>query len=594
VSRVGVLARPDLGEAGPTLRELIHWLRERGVGVCLEERTARLVQDLAAACTVASGKEVAQQADALVVLGGDGTLLAASHVVEKPIPVLGVNFGSLGFLTEITLPELYPALEGVLSGSYRFEERRMLHAVVRRGGKPQSEGDVLNDVVITKAAFSRIIELDVAVDGSFVSSFRADGLIVSSPTGSTAYNLAAGGPILHPMLPAVGPDADLPAHALPPPAGGGRRRFHRGEPARCAGRRRPDHARRPAGLPARPPGHGDGDAKRPRDPAGEGARARLLRDPPYQAQVGRADRASLSLDAGVALALAVPVALWQARVHAVPTAAGLWRGVSDPPGAGRLLLAAAVGIAGAFLLRRRPPAVRRPLLFLLLSAAPLVPLFTDGWWPCSPSRARPSSCWRRRPSPWPSSVRPRRLLPRRRGWGAGPCSPRPSSSMRCSAPGSPAPAGPQGDEPHYLVMAQSLLSDGDLDLRDEFARREYAPFFAGTLQPHTSPRSPAGRIYSVHTPGLAALLLPAYALGGYTGARLFMSALAALTAVLVYRLVRDASVDPAAAAGAWAICALTPPLAFYAVALYPEVPAAWPPPRSCSCHGGIRGRSGPW
>jgi len=203
VSRVGVLARPDLGEAGPTLRELIRWLRERGVGVCLEERTARLVQDLAATCAVGSGKEVVRQADALVVLGGDGTMLAASHVVEKPIPVLGVNFGSLGFLTEITLPELYPALEGVLSGSYRFEERRMLHAVVRRGGNPQSEGDVLNDVVVSKATFSRIIELDVAVDGAFVSSFRADGLLVSSPTGSTAYNLAAGGPILHPALAAV-------------------------------------------------------------------------------------------------------------------------------------------------------------------------------------------------------------------------------------------------------------------------------------------------------------------------------------------------------------------------------------------------------
>jgi NAD+ kinase len=203
VSNVGILARPDLGQAAPTLRELIRWLRDRRVGVCLEERTARLVQDLAATCAVASGKEVVQDADALVVLGGDGTLLAASHVVQKPIPVLGVNFGSLGFLTEITLPELYPTLEGVLSGSYRFEERRMLHAVVRRGGKPQSAGDVLNDVVITKAAFSRIIELDVAVDGAFVSSFRADGLIVSSPTGSTAYNLAAGGPILHPTLPAV-------------------------------------------------------------------------------------------------------------------------------------------------------------------------------------------------------------------------------------------------------------------------------------------------------------------------------------------------------------------------------------------------------
>jgi NAD+ kinase len=200
---VGVLARPDLGEAGPTLRDLICWLGARGVGVCLEERTARLVMDLATSCTVEAAKDVAEHADALVVLGGDGTLLAASHALGKPIPVLGVNFGSLGFLTEITLPELYPTLEGVLAGSYRYEERRMLHAVVRREGRPESAGDVLNDVVITKASFSRIIELEVAVDGAFVSSFRADGLIVSSPTGSTAYNLAAGGPILHPALPAI-------------------------------------------------------------------------------------------------------------------------------------------------------------------------------------------------------------------------------------------------------------------------------------------------------------------------------------------------------------------------------------------------------
>ena len=203
MSRVGVLARPDLGEAGPTLRELIRWLGARGVAVCLEERTAHLVMDLAPACTVAAAKDVADHADALVVLGGDGTLLAASHAVGQPIPVLGVNFGSLGFLTEITLPELYPALEGVLAGSYRYEERRMLRAVVRREGRPDTAGDVLNDVVVTKASFSRIIELEVAVDGAFVSSFRADGLIVSSPTGSTAYNLAAGGPILHPALPAI-------------------------------------------------------------------------------------------------------------------------------------------------------------------------------------------------------------------------------------------------------------------------------------------------------------------------------------------------------------------------------------------------------
>lgn len=204
MSTVGVLVRPDLGQARPALQELVAWLGQRGIEPCLEERTALLAGlKPGSACAVASGREVAARSDALVVLGGDGTLLAASHLIETPVPVLGVNFGSLGFLTEITLPELYPALEGVLAGDYQFEERRMLRAAVRREGEPEVAGDVLNDVVITKAALSRIIELDVTVDGIFVSAFRADGLIISSPTGSTAYNLAAGGPILHPALPAV-------------------------------------------------------------------------------------------------------------------------------------------------------------------------------------------------------------------------------------------------------------------------------------------------------------------------------------------------------------------------------------------------------
>jgi NAD+ kinase len=204
VSTVGLLARRDLEVAGPALRELLVWLRARGVAVVVEERTAELMDGGAAAGTrVAPAREMAAQVDALVVLGGDGTLLSASHLVDRPVPVLGVNFGSLGFLTEITMAELYPALEGVLRGQYRYEERGMLRAVVRRADEPEVTGDVLNDVVITKAALSRIIELEVSVDGLFVSSFRADGLIVSSPTGSTAYNLAAGGPILHPTLPAV-------------------------------------------------------------------------------------------------------------------------------------------------------------------------------------------------------------------------------------------------------------------------------------------------------------------------------------------------------------------------------------------------------
>ena len=204
MSTVGILVRPDLGKAGPAVRDLVAWLQERRVGACVDERTAALVEVAnSVSCRVASIGEVAAGADVLVVLGGDGTLLAASHLVDRPVPVLGVNFGSLGFLTEITMAELYPTLEGVLRGDYRFEERRMLHARVQQRDTADTTGDVLNDVVVTKAALSRIIEFDVAIDGLFVSAFRADGLIVSSPTGSTAYNLAAGGPILHPTLDAV-------------------------------------------------------------------------------------------------------------------------------------------------------------------------------------------------------------------------------------------------------------------------------------------------------------------------------------------------------------------------------------------------------
>jgi NAD+ kinase len=201
---IGIVARPGLKQAGALLDELVGWLKERGLTPCLEERTAALHPPLSGRETALAGPEVGRRADALVVLGGDGTLLAASHLLEgRAVPVLGVNFGSLGFLTEITLPELYPALESVLAGRYEYEERRMLRADLRRPGQPDDQAHVLNDVVVTKATLSRIIEVEVTVDGLFVSSYRADGLIVSSPTGSTAYNLAAGGPIIHSRLPAM-------------------------------------------------------------------------------------------------------------------------------------------------------------------------------------------------------------------------------------------------------------------------------------------------------------------------------------------------------------------------------------------------------
>lgn len=201
---IGIVARPDLADAAALLRELVQWLRARDIEVWLEEKTAALADGaLMAGCRRAPGVEVGAASDALVVLGGDGTLLRASRLLKAPTPVLGVNFGALGFLTEITLPELYETLTGLLAGTYRTEDRRLLRAVLRRGSEERASAEVLNDVVVTKAALARIIELDVSVDGAFMSSFRADGLIVSSPTGSTAYNLAAGGPILHPTLGAM-------------------------------------------------------------------------------------------------------------------------------------------------------------------------------------------------------------------------------------------------------------------------------------------------------------------------------------------------------------------------------------------------------
>lgn len=200
---IGVMARSDLHEAAAAVSDLVDWLKRRGVGCILEDATAQLLDRVPSGVDVASG-DVIGSVRALVVLGGDGTLLKAAHLVAGEETILvGVNFGSLGFLTEISLPELYPTLEQVLSGRCGFEERRMLRATVRRPDGSSETTDVLNDVVITKAELSRIVELDVTIDGEFVSAFRADGLIVSSPTGSTAYNLAAGGPILHPRLGAV-------------------------------------------------------------------------------------------------------------------------------------------------------------------------------------------------------------------------------------------------------------------------------------------------------------------------------------------------------------------------------------------------------
>ena len=202
MTRVGLVAKPDAAQAQSVILELLEFFGSRGITVVLEKETAGLVPS--ASVAVASKGELPGQADLVIVLGGDGTLLSMARAVgDLGVPILGVNLGGLGFLTATTLGEMRPALETLLAGGMEVEERMMLSARLRRGGHSVGDYLALNDVVITKSAMSRIIDLSVSVGGRHAISYRADGLIISTPTGSTAYNLSAGGPILFPTMDAV-------------------------------------------------------------------------------------------------------------------------------------------------------------------------------------------------------------------------------------------------------------------------------------------------------------------------------------------------------------------------------------------------------
>ena len=222
VSRVGIVAKSHLRAAAPHLIEIAAWLDARGITAVFETTTATLMPP-AAGRRVADKRELVDQVDLVLVLGGDGTLLGMADRIGEAgagIPILGVNFGSLGFLTEVTLPEIYPALEAALAGRAHAEERLMLRSTTIRGGAVFAQHIVLNDVVITKGARSRMIDLSVWIGDEFVTRVKADGLIVATPTGSTAYNLAAGGPIVRPSVDAVivtpiAPHADEPVHRDP-------------------------------------------------------------------------------------------------------------------------------------------------------------------------------------------------------------------------------------------------------------------------------------------------------------------------------------------------------------------------------------------
>lgn len=202
MKRVGIVTKPGATEARGVVTELLAWLAARGLVAVLEKETATLVPSASAPSV---GKaELPGHVDLLVVLGGDGTLLSMARAVgDLGVPLLGVNLGGLGFLTATTLDEMLPALEAVLAGRMAVDERMMLAMRVRRNGQRLCEYAALNDVVISKSAMSRIIDFAVSVEGQHATAYRADGLVISTPTGSTAYSLSAGGPILFPTMDAI-------------------------------------------------------------------------------------------------------------------------------------------------------------------------------------------------------------------------------------------------------------------------------------------------------------------------------------------------------------------------------------------------------
>ena len=197
---IGILTKPKFPDVRHILKDLVAWLRERDKDVVLDGKTASLIGEHSPAMKT----QIAARADMVLVLGGDGTMLNAARLVEEQgVPILGVNMGGLGFLTEVTLDQLFPTLERVFAGEFTLEDRLMLRAEIHRHGEHVAQATVLNDVVVSKGTLARMIEVQIAIDGRFVTSLRGDGVILSTPTGSTAYSLSAGGPIMAPSVQAL-------------------------------------------------------------------------------------------------------------------------------------------------------------------------------------------------------------------------------------------------------------------------------------------------------------------------------------------------------------------------------------------------------
>jgi NAD+ kinase len=205
IKKVGVVARKDLHAAASVLAEIAGWLQARGIQTVFDTDTAVLA-GVPKDWPIATRDDLPKYVELIVALGGDGTLLGMATRIAQAgvdIGVLGINFGSLGFLTEVTLEEILPALEAAIEGTAPIERRMMLRGKVLRGDKLAGDHLALNDIVVNRGSMSRIVDMEISAGGEMVAHVRADGLIVTTPTGSTAYNLAAGGPIVHPDVDAL-------------------------------------------------------------------------------------------------------------------------------------------------------------------------------------------------------------------------------------------------------------------------------------------------------------------------------------------------------------------------------------------------------
>ena len=203
IKRIGVVVKPHQPDALETLCRLTQWLSERGIQLVGTARIQheQIEQKTGCSVDVVKDEKLAPGVDLILVLGGDGTMIATARMIgDTEVPVIGVNYGGLGYLAEFPIEELFAALDAILAGQYKVQRRLMLAVELWRGEELITRNRVLNDVVVNKSALARIIEIEAYLNDQFVNSFRADGLIVTTPTGSTAYNLSAGGPVIFPSM----------------------------------------------------------------------------------------------------------------------------------------------------------------------------------------------------------------------------------------------------------------------------------------------------------------------------------------------------------------------------------------------------------